>query len=126
MKNFNEWRAGVDEIENPDKLMEKLKTLAHELEVQLGAFQGNRFEGFLNIVGGVRNLQRAIAEVDNGCVGDGNKFTTESAIKPMKKIKKPEVVSKGVRKGEKDLSSDYKGHLSANGDVEPFKILKKK
>lgn len=133
MKKFNEWRSEVDQIENPDILIKKLHGLVHELEVQLDAFQGERFEGFLNIIGGVRSLQRSLAEIETGCVGDTPKFTTSegmdgkpSAPRGMKKIGNKEVISKGVRSiGKSDLSADYKGHIGMNGEVEPFELVKK-
>lgn len=50
------------------------------------------------------------------------------ATKPPTKMKKitkyPLKKSKGVRSHEDDLSSDYKGHLSHNGSVEPWKVVK--
>ena len=66
MKNFNEWRQDVSQYEDPDTLMEKLQGLAHELEVQVDAFQGERFEGFLNILGSIKELKRTLAEITHG------------------------------------------------------------
>lgn len=43
----------------------------------------------------------------------------------MQKINDKLKKSKGVRSHEDDLSSDYKGHIKMNGDVEPFKHLTK-
>ena len=51
MKNFNEWREGVTQHENPDMLIERLDDLAHKLEIELEAFEGERFEGFLTATG---------------------------------------------------------------------------
>lgn len=66
MKNFNEWRKDVEQTQDPDTLMEKLQILAHELEVQLDAFEGDRFDGFLNIIGSVKGLKRTLAEITHG------------------------------------------------------------
>jgi len=166
MKKFNEWKSETNQVENPEILVSKLSSLIHELEVEISAFQGERFEGFLNVVGGIRNLQRAIAEVEHNCVGDTPTFQTESKqdccskcksgsckckkgckctcsvcncsksikedcgkphpVRGMKKLNDKEVISKGVRKGSSDLSKDYKGHIKMNGDVEPFKVVKKR
>lgn len=133
MKKFNEWRADVDQVENPDVLIEKIGGLVHQLEVELDSFQGDRFEGFLNLIGGIRGLQKTLAEIEHGCVGDTPQFATSegadgkpSGPRKMKKADRKEVVSSGVRHGEKDLSKDYKGHIKMNGEVEPFQVMKKK
>jgi len=44
----------------------------------------------------------------------------------MKKIGRKEVKSPGTRDGSKDLSSDYKGHISHNGTVDPYAVKKGK
>ena len=49
----------------------------------------------------------------------------ESSIKSMKKIKHKESNPKGVRNFKNDLSKDYKGHIAHNGDVEPWKLVRK-
>ena len=131
MKKFNEWREESNQHENPDLLVSNINHLVDLLKNELEAFEGDRFEGFLNIIGGVKQLQRTLAEIDNNCVNDTPKYiTSEDCGEPhksraMKKIKHREVVSKGVRHGDKDLSKDYKGHIGKNGDEQPFKVMKK-
>jgi hypothetical protein len=131
MKKFNEWREETSQNEDPAKLLNNLDQIVGMLKGELENFQGPRFEGFLNIIGGVRQLQYALAEISHEIVGDTNKFATEATgdgkahgIRGMKKINKKEVVSKGVRHGEKDLSKDYKGHIGMNGEEAPFKVMK--
>ena len=101
------------------------------LKNELDSFEGPRFEGFLNVIGGVRQLQYSLAEIEHDLVGSTNKFATEASgdgkphgVRGMKKNGHKEVASPGVRKGAKDLSKDYKGHINMNGDVEPFKVMK--
>ncbi|RDJ35468.1 MAG: hypothetical protein DWQ19_11675 [Crenarchaeota archaeon] len=131
MKKFNEWQAEVNEHLDPDVLREKVNDLAHQLHLELQSFQGDRFEGFLELTGAVHNLRRVLAGLETDTLDDMPQYiTSEDCGEPhkprkMKKINHKEVTSKGVRKGEKDLSKDYKGHLASNGDEEPFKVLKK-
>jgi|AP95_1055475.scaffolds.fasta_scaffold468201_2 hypothetical protein len=70
MKNFNEWREGVTQHENPDMLIERLDDLAHKLEIELEAFEGERFEGFLNLIGNVKGLLRQLAVMKHGVEAD--------------------------------------------------------
>lgn len=44
----------------------------------------------------------------------------------MTKIGREEVKSPGTRDQRKDLSGDYKGHISHNGTVEPYEVKKGK
>lgn len=44
----------------------------------------------------------------------------------MKKVGHDDKKSKGTRDGAGDLSGDYKGHISHNGTVEPWKVKKGK
>lgn len=131
MKKFNEWKSEVNEHLDPDVLVGKVNELAHEIYSELKSFQGDRPEGFLELAGAVHNLKRVLVAMENGAVESLAKYvTSEDCGEPhkprkMKKINHSEVTSKGVRKGEKDLSADYKGHIGMNGDVEPFKVLKK-
>ena len=124
MRKFNEWRDGVEQTENSDVLLDKIQNLVHQLEVELDSFTGDRFEGFLELIGGMKTLKRTLAEVQHGCVGDTPRYSTNESFKKMKKVGHKEVMSKGTRNGEKDLSNDYKGHLKSHGDVEPFKVVK--
>jgi hypothetical protein len=133
MKKFNEWRAEVEQTENPDLLMGKIQELAHQLEVELDAFTGERFEGFLNLIGNVKNLKRTLSEIEHGCVGQTPQYQTmeDAAARPssprgMKKLGYKQDISKKVRKMEDDLSSDYKGHIGMNGEEQPLKVMKKK
>jgi hypothetical protein len=103
--------------------MDKLSDLVHQLNVELQSFTGDRFEGFLNVIGDVKNLQRTLSEISNGIAEDCG---DPHAPRGMKKINHKEVISKGVRKGEKDLSSDYKGHIGMNGEEQPLKVMRKK
>ncbi len=132
MKKFNEWREETSPNTDPTLLLKNVNQIVSMLTGELEEFQGPRFEGFLNLIGGVRQLQYALAEITHDIVGDTNKFATEATgdskphgVRGMKKIGHKEVVSKGVRQGDKDLSADYKGHIKMNGDVEPFKVMKK-
>lgn len=121
MKKFNEWKTEVNEHLDPEVLISKLNDLAESLYFELKSFQGERFKGWSNIVGEINNLRRTLSAVENDAIvedcGEPHK------PRKMEKAKHSEVVSKGVRKGEKDLSSDYKGHIKTNGDIEPFKKI---
>ncbi|MHA2043426.1 MAG: hypothetical protein ACW99G_01455 [Candidatus Thorarchaeota archaeon] len=44
----------------------------------------------------------------------------------MSKIAMADDKPSGVRCSSHDLSSDYKGHISKNGEVEPFNVKNKK
>ena len=119
MKSLKEWK--VETNQDSDVLLDKLESLFLQVEQELKTYQGERFDGFLNLLGVVSEARRTLAEVSNGLNEDCGE---PHAPKKMKKINKKEVVSKGVRCGSKDLSGDYKGHLGRNGDEEPFKVMK--
>jgi len=130
MKKLNEWRNEVDQTENPDVLMDKLHELAHQIQLELASFKGERFDGLLNVMGSVKNLQRSLAEIQHGIVGQTPTYedvaSQPAGPRPMKKINRKEVVSAKVRKGADDLSSDYKGHIGMNGEEAPLKVMRKK
>ena len=56
--------------------------------VELDAFSGDRFEGFLNVIGGVKNLQRTLSEIEHGCVGHTPQYQTmeDAAARPSAQI----------------------------------------
>lgn len=131
MKKFNEWRSDMNESIDPSILIEKISELVNQLHMELKSFQGERFEGFLNLCGDVTSLQRTVLEIEHGIVGETPKFATEDCGEPhaprkMQKINRKEIISKGTRNAANDLSSDYKGNVKMNGDVEPFRVMKKK
>jgi DNA anti-recombination protein RmuC len=61
MKNFTEWREEEQKEVNPVLLIDRLDEIAHGLETELKAFKGERFEGFLELIGSVKALQQNIA-----------------------------------------------------------------
>jgi hypothetical protein len=63
MRKFNEWREEEYKAENPAVLIEKLEGIAHNLELELKDFKGERFEGFLELIGSVKALQTNIASL---------------------------------------------------------------
>lgn len=65
MKKFNEWK---NEESNVEEFLDNIKDLSNQLKLNLETFQGERFAGFLNLIGGVKELQRTIAEIENNCV----------------------------------------------------------
>lgn len=77
MKTFNEWQKEVTVNENPEIFMDKISELCGHLENTLATFTGERFEGFLNIVGQVKNLKRELINIQNGTTSP-NFITSES------------------------------------------------
>ena len=128
MKTFNEWKEESELPTNPNILLDKVETLTHQIETELKSFQGDRFEGLLELIGGLKQLQYALAEIKHNCVGDmptGN--GKPKAPRAGKKVNWKQTISKGVRDEEKeDMGDHYIGHMATNGEVEPLKVLKKK
>jgi hypothetical protein len=130
MRSFHEWREETTRDENPVLLLKNLNHLAKTLEEELKGYKGERFEGFLEMIGACNSLRRTLAEIDTGCFGP--KWVTSEADgdgkpeKPhgMKKINHTEKKSKGSRDLRDDLSKDYKGHIGHNGTVEPYEKVK--
>ena len=126
MKSYKEWTQESTRDSNPEILLDKLNDLSQQIEQELKTFQGDRFDGFLDLVGTVRAMQRTLAEINTGTVGDavkGLSSVSETSIRKMEKINHKSKISKGTRNGEDDLSKDYKGHIKKNGTVEPFKVI---
>lgn len=126
MKSYREFVEESNRDSNPEILLDKLNNLSNQIEQELKSFQGDRFDGFLELVGSIRAVQRTLAEINTGTTGDavrGLSPVSEQGIRKMEKINHTSKISKGVRKGENDLSKDYKGHIKKNGTVEPFKVL---
>jgi hypothetical protein len=132
MKKFNEWQDNPTLNESPEILIEKIAELAHAMEMNLKTFTGERFEGFLSIVGTLNNLKRALVEVQTGTVSDKMMPTSEST-EPKKKVKSSKKQtdvnykydkSSGVRSMDSDLSKDYKKYAKKLGTVDPFKVVK--
>jgi len=76
MKKFNEWQEETTKEENPDILISTITDLTTQLELALKNFHGERFEGFINLLGSVKGLQRTLAEINHNVVGDTPQFTT--------------------------------------------------
>lgn len=55
------------------------------------------------------------------CKGDAK----PSSPRDMNKISHKEKKSSGSRSNCDDLSGDYKGHIAHNGEIEPFKLVRK-
>jgi DNA anti-recombination protein RmuC len=63
MRKFNEWRDEEQKAENPTLLIDRLDGIAHTLETELKGFQGERFEGFIELIGSIKALQQNIASL---------------------------------------------------------------
>ena len=89
MKSFNEWQEEEKATlnESPENLIEKIAELTHAIEMNLKTFTGERFEGFLGLVGTVNNLKRALVEVQTGTTSDKMLPTSESTESVKKKNK---------------------------------------
>lgn len=127
MKTYNEWQHESTINENPEVLMEKMTELTHLMDDTLRNFQGERPEGFLNLIGTVNNLKRALVDLQNGT--ESPSFMTSEQKAPnvaTEKCDYKEKKSKGTRMvTDKEVSKDYGGHIKKLGTVGPFKILKK-
>ena len=129
MKSFNEWQEEEKATlnESPENLIEKIAELTHAIEMNLKTFTGERFEGFLGLVGTVNNLKRALVEVQTGTTSDKMLPTSESTESVKKKQVNADYKydkSAGVRAMDSDLSKDYKKYAKKLGTVDPFKLIK--
>jgi hypothetical protein len=66
MKKFTEWRQEEQQAVSPELLIKELDEMAHNLEMKLKGFQGERFDGFMELIGGVKALQQNIASIKHG------------------------------------------------------------
>jgi|GEM_PF-3991615 len=130
MKSFREWKEEDTQDENPVLLLKNLNVLAKQLEGELKEYKGERFQGFIEMIGAINSLRMTLAEIDTGAFRPGW-MTSESdgdgkpnAPHGMQKLADAEKKSAGSRDLRKDLSADYKGHIKSNGTVEPFKLKK--
>jgi hypothetical protein len=64
MKAFNEWKS--EQHDSPDKLLDIVESLAEQLSSEIKSFTGERFEGFLEMIGSVNELQKLLAHIKNG------------------------------------------------------------
>jgi hypothetical protein len=130
MKSFHEWQEEETRDENPALLLSNINKLATILADSLKNYQGERFEGFIEMIGASNSLTKTLAEIDTNCFspkwltsesdGDGQPDKPQG----MKKINYQEKKSKGTRDLRNDLSKDYKGHVGRNGTVEPLEKVK--
>lgn len=64
MKNFREWRE--EKSDNSELLLNKIDELTTQMQEELRTFEGERFEGFLELIGGITELRRNIAAIKTG------------------------------------------------------------
>lgn len=64
MKAFNEWK--IEQHDSPDRLMDSVETLAEQLHNEIKSFTGERFDGFLEMIGSVNELQKLLAHIRTG------------------------------------------------------------
>ena len=129
MISLREWKEEETRDENPVLLLKNLNQLAKMLEGELKEYKGERFEGFLEMIGAINSLRMTLAEIDTGAFAPGWLTSEAGDGKPeaphgMQKVDYTEKRSKGVRDIRDDLSADYKGNVKHNGTVEPFKLKK--
>ena len=130
MKSFREWKEEDTRDENPVLLLKNLSQLAKMLESELKEYKGERFQGFIEMIGAINSLRMTLAEIDTGAFAPGwmtneaGEDSKPTAPHGMQKISSEEKKSKGSRDIRDDLSGDYKGHIKQNGTVDPFKLNK--
>lgn len=64
MKNFREWRE--EKSDSSELLLNKIDELTTQMQEELRTFEGERFEGFLELIGGITELRRNIAAIKTG------------------------------------------------------------
>lgn len=65
MKTFNEWQNSTNH-EDSELLLKNVNDLVRQIKLELESFQGERFEGFLNLIGSLRGLQTTLSEIEMG------------------------------------------------------------
>lgn len=64
MKAFNEWK--LEQHDSPDRLLDTVESLAEQLNNEIKSFTGERFEGFLEMIGSVTELQKLLSHIRTG------------------------------------------------------------
>ena len=66
MRTFKEWQDEASVSSDPQILYHNLEKLANLVEVELKTYQGEREEGFLDLIGNVQTMLRTLAAMKHG------------------------------------------------------------
>lgn len=75
MKTYKEWHDEATVSSNPQLLYQNLEKLATLAETELKTYEGDREEGFLDLIGNVQSMLRTIASMKHGV--DQQKWLTK-------------------------------------------------
>ena len=68
MRTFKEWKDEETASSNPQLLYQNLEKLASLVEAELKSYDGEREEGFLELIGSVQSMLRTLSAMKNGVV----------------------------------------------------------
>ena len=66
MRTFKEWQDEATASSDPQLLYQNLEKLANLVEVELKTYEGEREEGFLELIGSVQTMLKTIAAMKHG------------------------------------------------------------
>lgn len=66
MRTYQEWQDEYTATSNPQLLYSNLEKLATLAETELKAYEGEREEGFLELIGSVQTMLRTLAAMRHG------------------------------------------------------------
>lgn len=77
MKTLREWQINQTSYEDQEIFIENVAELAQSLNRALKSYEGDRFDGFLDIIGISNDFERAIADVRHGTVQERNDWSNK-------------------------------------------------
>ncbi|MHA2043425.1 MAG: hypothetical protein ACW99G_01450 [Candidatus Thorarchaeota archaeon] len=75
MRTYKEWHEEATMSSNPELLYSNLEKLAHLAEAELRQYDGDREDGFLDLIGSVQSMLKTIAALKHGV--DQPKFLSQ-------------------------------------------------
>ena len=77
MKTIHEWQINQTSYKDQETFIENVNELAQSLNRVLKSYEGDRFDGFFDIIGISNDFERAIADVRHGTVQKRNEWSNK-------------------------------------------------